>query len=139
MNTMRLVDSRCFNFFRMIYLSSGLFLAVFLFFGAGCSQLELSRAFQGEFNSHRNNRIIGEYCTSCHIHKELDSKKHLIEVRLKYRRRLFNTTTECRTCPYLEKQWVHNGVLRKTRRPRETNRGDFREFEKKYKNSLGKT
>ena len=117
----------------MTYFGSVIFLVVFLFLETGCSQLELARAFQGEFNSERNNKVIGEYCTSCHIHKEFDSEQHVTEVRPKYRRRLFRITTECRTCHYLEKHWVYNRVLRKTRRPQEANQGGFREFEKKYR------
>ena len=117
----------------MTYFGSVIFLVVFLFLETGCSQLELARAFQGEFNSERNNKVIGEYCTSCHIHKEFDSEQHVTEVRPEYRRRLFRITTECRTCHYLEKHWVYNRVLRKTRRPQEANQGVFREFEKKYR------
>ena len=123
----------------MTYLGSVIFLVVFLFLETGCSQLELARAFQGEFNSERNNKVIGEYCTSCHIHKEFDSEQHVTEVRPEYRRRLFRITTECRTCHYLEKHWVYNRVLRKTRRPQEANQGGFREFEKKYRKISGKT
>jgi len=123
----------------MTYLGSVIFLVVFLFLETGCSQLELVRAFQGEFNSERNNKVIGEYCTSCHIHKEFDSEQHVTEVRPEYRRRLFRITTECRTCHYLEKHWVYNRVLRKTRRPQEANQGGFREFEKKYRKIPSKT
>ena len=123
----------------MTYFGSVIFLVVFLFLETGCSQLELARAFQGEFNSERNNKVIGEYCTSCHIHKEFDSEQHVTEVRPEYRRRLFRITTECRTCHYLEKHWVYNRVLRKTRRPQEANQGSFREFEKKYRKIPGKT
>ena len=123
----------------MTYLCSVIFLVVFLFLETGCSQLELARAFQGEFNSERNNKVIGEYCTSCHIHKEFDSEQHVTEVRPEYKRRLFRITTECRTCHYLEKQWVYNRVLRKTRRPQEANQGGFREFEKKYRKIPSKT
>jgi len=123
----------------MTYLGSVIFLVGFLFLETGCSQLELARAFQGEFNSERNNKVIGEYCTSCHIHKEFDSEQHVTEVRPEYRRRLFRITTECRTCHYLEKHWVYNRVLRKTRRPQEANQGRFREFEKKYRKIPSKT
>ena len=122
------------NFFtKMPNICLRVFLVIFLFFGAGCSQLELPRAFQGEFSSQRNNKLISEYCTSCHIHKVFDSKQHVSMVRAEYKRSLFRKTTECRVCHYLEKQWTRNGVLRKTRRPREVNRGYFRKFEKEYK------
>ena len=116
----------------MAYPFPRVFFLVFLLLSMGCSELEISRAFRGEFDSQMGNKVIGEYCTSCHIHKEFDSEKHVAKVRLEYKRRLFRNTTECRVCHYLEKQWTHNGVLRKTRRPREANRGGFREFEKKH-------
>ena len=116
----------------MTYFFSGAFVVIFLFLGGGCAKLEVTRAFQGEFNSQRNNKVIGTYCTSCHIHKEFDPKRHVVEMRPEYRRSPFRTTTECRTCHYIEKQWTHNEVLRKTRRPQEVNQGDFGEFEKKF-------
>ena len=117
-----------FSFRSHLYL--GILVAIILILGTGCSDLELGRAFKGEFNSQKNNKVIGEYCTSCHIHKEFDSAEHVAEVRLEYKRKLFRTTAECRICHYLEQQWVHNEVLRKTRRPQEANRGHFIEFEK---------
>ena len=123
----------------MAYIFKSLFIATFLFFGAGCSQLELVRAFHGEFNSQRNNKVIGDYCTSCHIHKAFDSGQHVAKMRPQYKRRLFRITTECRACHYLDKLWVHNAVLRKTRRPQEVNRGYFKKFEKEYKKSPGNT
>ena len=119
----------------MAHLYSGIFLVISFFLGTGCSELELARAFQGEFNPLKNNKVIGEYCTSCHIHKEFSSGLHVAEVRSEYKRRLFRTTTECRACHYLEKQWVHDKFLRKTRRPRDVNRGYFKEFEKEFKNA----
>ena len=123
----------------MAYLYSGVFFVIFLLLGTGCSKLEIVRAFQGEFNSQKNNKVIGEYCTSCHIHRKFDSKQHVTAVRTEYRRRLFRTTTECRVCHFLKKQWVHNSVLRKTRRPQEVNRGAFKKFEKKYTKSPNST
>ncbi len=121
------------------HLYSGVFFVIVMILGAGCSDFELARAFKGEFNSQKNNKVIGEYCTSCHIHKEFDSAEHVAKVRPEYRRKLFRATAECRVCHYLEKQWVHNGVLRKTRRPQEANRGAFKEFEKENIKYLGKS
>ena len=120
------------------FFSRALF-AVFFLLGVGCTSLELTRAFQGEFSSKKNNKVIGEYCASCHIHKKFDSKQHVTEVRPEYRRRFFRTTTECRARHYLEKRWTHSEVLRKTRRPQEVNRGKFRGFEKKYTKTPDKT
>lgn len=123
----------------MAYFFSGAVLAFFLFLGTGCSQMELSRAFRGEFTAQKNNKVIGEYCTSCHIHKEFDSSNHVVEVRSEYRRRAFRRTTECRACHYLEKQWIHNEVLRKTRRPHQVNRETVKKFKKGYLKIPNKT
>ena len=136
MITIRLSDSGCFPLFLYgVNFYSGIFLLGFLIIGIGCSKWEVVRAFDGEFNSHKNNKVIGQYCTSCHIHKGFDSEQHVAEVSSGYKRRLFRTTTECRICHYLEKQWVHSGVLRKTRRSAGANRGDYRKFEKKHMKS----
>ena len=133
---MPLSNLRCFNSsFSIPYLYLVVFLVICIFFGIGCSQLELSRAFQGELATQRSNKVIGQYCTSCHIHKVFDSKQHVSQIRMEYKRTLFRRTTECRVCHFLEKQWINNTVLRKTRRPREVNRGYFIEFEKGYQKS----
>ncbi len=110
---------------------SAVFLVIFLIFGAGCSNLELDRAFEGEFPASKNNKVIVGYCLSCHIHKEFDSEKHLVDARLDYKSRFFRTARECRACHYIEKEWLHNKVFRKTRRPKDANRGVFRSFERK--------
>ena len=115
----------------MVLIRSAVVLVIFLIFGVGCSDLDLQRAFEGEFSSSKNNKVIDGYCIGCHIHRELDSKKHLVEVRLDYKSRFFRTARECRACHYIEKKWLHNNVLRKTRRPKDANRGVFRAFEKK--------
>ena len=108
------------------------FFGFFLILGIGCSNLELTRAFDGEFNKIKNNKLIKAYCTSCHNHKEFDAKQHVFKVRKKYKRKLFRSRSECRTCHYLEKIWSKDHTFRKTRRPKQANRGDFRGFEKNY-------
>ena len=108
------------------------FFGFFLILGLGCSNLELTRAFDGEFNEVKNNKLINAYCTSCHNHKEFDSGQHVPKVRQKYKRRLFRRATECRTCHYFEKNWANDHTSRKTRGPKKANRGGFKEFEKNY-------
>ncbi len=110
---------------------SAVVLVVLLIYGAGCSGLDLDRAFEGEFPSSKNNKIIDEYCVTCHIHKEFDSKEHLVGVRSDYKSQFFRTARECRVCHYIEKEWFYNTVFRKTRRPKDANRGVFRSFERK--------
>ena len=125
LNCCQPVFYRFFLYFRVFGIFS-------LILGAGCTILDLTRAFNGEFNGVKNNKLINAYCTSCHNHKEFDPKQHVLKVRQKYKRKLFRSRSECRTCHYLEKVWSKDHIFRKTRRPKQANRGDFREFEKNY-------
>ena len=108
-----------------------------IFFGmllsllTGCSNVEVEQAFKGEFRAGKSNKIIGEYCQSCHIHKDFDPPQHVSKVRSLYRSVVFRKARECRSCHYIEKDWMHNQHERKTRMPDDANRGKFRKFEKK--------
>lgn len=82
-----------------------------------CANVELEQAFEGEFPTEKNNNVIIGYCQSCHIHKDFDSEEHVARVRENYNRTYFRKASECRTCHYLEKDWVHNNFKRKTRMP----------------------
>jgi nitrate/TMAO reductase-like tetraheme cytochrome c subunit len=97
----------------------------------GCSNVEVEQAFKGEFRAGKSNKIIGEYCQSCHIHKDFDPPLHVSKVRSLYKRPVFRRARECRSCHYIEKDWMHNQHERKTRMPDDANRGKFRKFEKK--------
>jgi hypothetical protein len=103
-----------------------------LMIGTGCTTLDLNKAFNGEFNGVKNNKLINTYCTSCHNHKEFDSELHLDQIRPKYKRRLFRLTSECRTCHYIKKTWADDHTFRKTRGYKKANRGGFKKFEKNY-------
>ena len=107
-----------------------------LVLATGCIKSELPSAFDGAFDGKKNNKVIGEYCTSCHIHKEFSSKSHVQTIRLKYKRKLFRKAKECRICHYIEKKWSYNHVFRKTRRPGQVNRGGFKNFEKEILKSF---
>ena len=125
LNCCQLVSQRLFLYFVV-------FMGFFLTLGLGCTNMDLPRAFDGEFNEVKNNKLINAYCTSCHNHQEFDAKRHVLKVRQKYKRKLFRNRSGCRTCHYLEKVWSKDHTFRKTRRPKQVNRGDFREFEKNY-------
>lgn len=125
LNCCQLVSQRLFLYFVV-------FMGFSLTLGLGCTNMDLPRAFDGEFNEVKNNKLINAYCTSCHNHKEFDAKRHVLKVRQKYKRKLFRNRSGCRTCHYLEKVWSKDHTFRKTRRPKQVNRGDFREFEKNY-------
>ncbi len=98
---------------------------------SGCSYAEVEKAFKGDLRPGKANRVIGEYCQSCHIHKDFDPPLHISAVRDLYSRPVFKRTRECRSCHYIEKNWMTDEHERKTRMPDDANRGKFRKFENK--------
>ena len=110
---------------------SQIFAGMFLALLTGCSNVKVEQAFKGEFRAGKANKIIGEYCQSCHIHKDFDPSLHVSNVRSLYKRPVFRKARECRSCHYIEKDWMHNQHERKTRMPGDANNGKFRKFEKK--------
>lgn len=110
----------------------GALLAAAVLAGAGCYTMQIERAFDGEFQSYENNRIINEYCMSCHLHRNFNSTAHVEEMSLTYNRKVFRYATECRVCHYLERHWYLNDFLRKTRRPKDANQGAFKIFEREF-------
>ena len=105
---------------------------------SGCSHIEVEKAFKGDLPPGKANKVIGSYCQSCHIHKAFDPLRHVTNVRSLYKRRVFRKSRECRSCHYIEKNWMHNQHKRKTRMPDDANRGKFTKFEKKEIDRLRK-
>jgi hypothetical protein len=95
----------------------------------GCYTQKIEKAFDEDFVAADSNKIINDYCRSCHIHRDFNSTDHVEEKSLLYKRKVFRYATECRTCHYLEKQFSLNDFTRKTRRPEEANQGKYKEFE----------
>jgi hypothetical protein len=95
----------------------------------GCYTKEIEKAFDGDFVAADSNKIINDYCQSCHIHRDFNSVGHVEAKSLLYKRKVFRYATECRTCHYLEKQFSLNDFTRKTRRPEGANQGKFKDFE----------
>ena len=119
---------------RLVWALSGIGFAIL----SGCAPMELEKAFKGDLPPGKANKIIGTYCQSCHIHKGFDPLLHVASVRSLYKRRVFRKSRECRSCHYLEKNWMHNQHKRKTRMPGDANRGKFKKFEKKEIDRLRK-
>ena len=105
----------------------------------GCSNLEVEKAFEGELRPGKANKVIGDYCRSCHIHKDFYPPLHVSAVRGLYKRTVFRKARECRLCHYIEKDWMNNQHQRKTRMPEDANRGKFKKFEKKQLRRLKKS
>ena len=119
---------------RLAWVFSGIGVAIL----SGCSPMEVEKAFKGDLRPGKANKIIGNYCQSCHIHKGFDPLLHVANVRSLYKRRVFRKARECRSCHYIEKNWMHNQHKRKTRMPGDANRGKFKKFEKKEIDRLRK-
>tara|TARA_B100000686_G_scaffold354036_1_gene462285 strand:+ start:3859 stop:4239 length:381 start_codon:yes stop_codon:yes gene_type:complete len=96
----------------------------------GCYTLKVEDAFNQKFSSFENNRIINDYCQSCHIHRDFNPGKHVLAMRAKYRRTLYRKTSECHVCHYVKPILGREELARKTRHPRDVERGRFRRFEK---------
>ena len=105
----------------------------------GCSNLEVEKAFKGDLRPGKANKVIGDYCRSCHIHKDFHPPGHVSQVRSFYKRTVFRKARECRFCHYIKKDWIHNQHQRKTRMPEDANRGKFKKFEKKQMRWLRKS
>jgi hypothetical protein len=120
------------GFYSLIFIALGLLVV------SGCSDLSLENAFDGDYSVQKNNEVIGNYCQSCHIHKDFEAEAHMEARRVEYKRTYFRKAVECRSCHYLEKGWVRNHYLRKTRSPDDANRGLYRKFERKELKEMSK-
>lgn len=92
-----------------------------------CEKEPLKQAFNGEYSIGKNNKIINEYCQSCHVHARFVPDNHIDEMNLLYNSRLFRTTNQCRTCHYLEEN-ILGDTLRRHRRPDAVAKGRFKDF-----------
>lgn len=97
-------------------------LGFLVFILGGCYTLEVVKAFDSKFPSEQSNKLITEYCQSCHIHKDFDPPPHVDIMRKSYKQKKFQEATECRTCHYVETQFMRNELIRKTKRPKDISR-----------------
>ena len=111
--------------------TQGLLMVLSLAFFSGCTNIDIEKAFNGDLPPGKANKIIGEYCQTCHIHKDFDPPLHVSKVRNLYNRPAFKRARECRSCHYIEKNWMTNQHERKTLMPEDVNRGKYNKFEKK--------
>ncbi len=114
---------------RRVFQMRGYWVVVLIGLSLGCYTQQIEKAFEEEVASADSNRMIHDYCRSCHIHRNFASAGHIEEKSVLYKRRVFRYATECRTCHYLEKKFSLNDFTRKTRRPKEANEGKFKKFE----------
>jgi len=84
---------------------------------SACADRNLDNAFDGEFTADKNNKVITDYCQSCHIHKDFDPVPHIEEIRKQYRRVSYRKTRQCRACHYIKRDWAYNTISQHTRFP----------------------
>ena len=83
---------------------------------SGCGSAPIEKAFEGEFSEIENNKVIFDYCQSCHVHRKLIPATHVSEKTGLYQNNKFRETKECRTCHYLKDHFLGD-FERKTIRP----------------------
>tara|TARA_B100001123_G_C14480007_1_gene697952 strand:+ start:28 stop:468 length:441 start_codon:yes stop_codon:yes gene_type:complete len=123
-----------FNLSNFSFLTIVRFFKLFLFFilfFCGCLNLEVEKAFNGEFSRTKNNKVINDYCLNCHVHRNFHAKKHILTKRKSYKKNFYRKASDCRTCHYVEKIWEWNDLRRKTRYPSLVRKGFFLDFESK--------
>ena len=113
------------------FAKQGLLVVLLLLFFSGCTIRDVEKAFKGDLRPGKANKVIGEYCQSCHIHKDFDPPLHVSQVRNLYHHPVFKNARECRACHYIEKNWMHNQHERKTLMPEDENRKKLKKSDKK--------
>ena len=91
--------------------------AILIVIIASCTTHSIQRAFDGEFSKVENNRVIFEYCQSCHVHNDLIPAPHVAEKTGSYQSKKFRETKECRTCHFIKENFFGD-IERKTIRPK---------------------
>ena len=113
------------------FAKQGLLVVLLLLVFSGCTNRVVEKAFKGDLRPGKANKVIGEYCQSCHIHKDFDPPLHVSQVRNLYHHPVFKNARECRACHYIERNWMHNQHERKTLMPEDENRKKLKKSDKK--------
>lgn len=104
-------------------------MALLLFILSSCSTTQLEQAFQGKFAYTENNRIINDYCQSCHVHKNFLPDQHVFRMVNLYNELPYTKARECRVCHYLTGDPAENDEHRGTRWPQLVAEGKFKRFQ----------
>ena len=95
---------------------SYVFVVVISILSASCSRPALNKAFKGNLPLAESNKVITNYCKSCHIHKNDPPPDHILNQAKRYHQEPHKSAAECRACHYLEKDFWGR-VKQKTRFP----------------------
>ncbi|MBI3795085.1 MAG: hypothetical protein HY280_10230 [Nitrospinae bacterium] len=94
----------------------GLVLALALAFAASCTTPDIEKAFDSDMKAEQSDKIIVEYCQSCHNHKKFISSAHYEEIKKKQPDS--GNTVQCRVCHTYSKNWIFD-IKRGTHRMKE--------------------
>ena len=70
---------------------------------SACRPKPLESALKGRLDPEDNNRIITEYCQSCHIHRAFDDLSHVPRMQTLYDRSPYTEATQCWNCHQVHK------------------------------------
>lgn len=85
------------------------FLVLFLVALSGavaCTTPLLEKAFKPGMETVESDKIIGEYCVSCHVHKSFDSASHVETAKKSYTDADYAVATNCRVCHTYKRTWL---------------------------------
>ena len=63
-----------------------------------CHPRPLDDALHGHLEADEGNRVITEYCRSCHIHRDFDPQRHVERAQSLYDRDPYTSAYECQVC-----------------------------------------
>lgn len=79
-----------------------------VFILASCSTPLLEQAFKTSMEAGESTEVIGEYCISCHVHKDFEPETHVKKARAEYSSPPYTAAVECRVCHTYSKTWLLN-------------------------------
>ena len=75
-----------------------LLLTVPLILLTSCIPEPLDLALKGKLAGEESNRIVTDYCQTCHIHRTFEPIDHAPRMQVLYDRDPYSTAMQCRTC-----------------------------------------
>jgi len=86
---------------------------------SACVSSKLEKAFSGGLEAEESDKLISEYCVTCHVHKSFDPETHVFNVKYRYEDKKYAGKTECRICHTYSKTLLLD-IRRGTHRPAES-------------------
>ena len=87
-----------------ILILSGITVLIF----TSCSTPLLEKAFKPAMEAEESTEVIGEYCVSCHVHKDIEPETHVKKAQAGYSGPPYAAAVECRVCHFYSKTWLLN-------------------------------